>query len=849
MSLAFLLRAALRESRGSRGKLMFFAACLAVGVAAVVAVSGLTLGVERGIRAQARQLLAADIVVSAYRDLPASLESVITKVPGSRSTRVREMVTVASVRGEGYAPGKSQLVELKAVEEGYPFHGELKLEPSRPLMSLLDPQSAVAGPDILTRLGVSVGGRIFIGSAEYTITGIVKAEPDRIAGAFSLGPRIFVSQEGLDRAGVVQFGSRVLRKLLIKLPGMPSAQEAERAVQVVRSLTGDSTAYKIESSSDAQPALRQGLSRVDRFLSLVALLSLIVGGAGVAQTVRAWLATRLDSLAILKCLGMRPREVLALYLVQIVLLGLFASLIGALAGSGILLLVPHVLRDVLPDGWISPFAAAAWGKGLALGTVVSLFFSLPPLLEALRVPPARVLRRDVEPLPGGRAVTLLAGLAVLSSLYFVSLVQARSVSHAFFFTLGILAAAGILAAMSALLVRTIGKAPRGKPPLWLRHGLTGVARPGSGTMASLVALGLGILVVVAMALVERHLTVELRSSLPKDAPTAFLIDIQPDQWSGVKRLLEEEGAGRVDSVPMIMARLSAIDGKPVEEIAREKASGGDSENRLWALTREQRLTYADALPPDNKVVEGKLWSLPGRPELSVEEKFAKKTLGIRAGAVLEFDIQGVPVTFTVSSLRSVDWRTFGINFFWVAEPGTLDAAPQSRLAAARIEEEKEPIVQDRLARQFPNVTMIRTREVLSRIAGILEKLGVAVQFLGFFSVAAGLILLGGAVSAGSVRKAREMAVLKVLGMTRPGVSGVLASEYALTGLVAGVIGTAGGTLLAWAVVTQGFEMAWKPSYAVLTLAPLVTIVLTSIAGLAASLRAIRVRPLEALRTE
>jgi putative ABC transport system permease protein len=316
----------------------------------------------------------------------------------------------------------------------------------------------------------------------------------------------------------------------------------------------------------------------------------------------------------------------------------------------------------------------------------------------------------------------------------------------------------------------------------------------------------------------------------------------------------------VDSVPVIMARVSAIDGRTVEQLAaeaearrrrqeKEEPDGEDRQGaRRWALTREQRLTYMQELPADNRLVAGKLWRDPARAEVSVEKEFADD-LGLRLGSTVRFDVQGVPLELTVTSLRTVDWQTFGINFFLVVEPGVLEKAPQLRLAATRLPRGSEQGVQDALAAAYPNVTLIRVREVLEKIAGVLERIGVGIRFLGGFTVLAGIAILGGAVSAGSARRGREVALLKTLGMTRPGVAGAFAVEYALIGLVAGLIGAAGATVLAYMVVTRGFELEWALQPWPVAAALGGAVVLAVGAGLAASARALERRPIEVLRAE
>ncbi len=850
MSLSFFFRYALRESRGSLARVGFFVACLAVGVAAIVAVAGLSLGLEQGIRSQARLLLGGDLVVRSHRPFPPALAEAVASVRGAERTDVLELVTMVAAPPKGGAPGESLLVELAVVEPSYPFYGGPVLDPAEPLGRLLSADAVVVAPEVLTRLGVARGGTLFLGGQPFRIAGTIASEPNRVAGGFSIGPRVYAAKAGLARTSLEAFGSRILRRALVKLAPGSDARAVTAAAEAIRTKLGSSADLRIETFSEAQPSLRQSIRRVDRFLALSALVSLLIGGVGVAQTVRSWLAARLDSIAILECLGLRPRDVFRLYLGQVILLGLAGSVVGSAVGTAALAFIPRLAGDLLPVGWINAWQPVAVGRGLAVGTVVGILFALPPLLVALRVSPSRVLRRDVEPLPSspllriGAAVTLVAGVAG------VSMLQARGARLGLEFTGGLLAAVGVLATAAVATTWAIGRLPREGVRFWFRHGLAALARPGAGTLGSIVALGLGVLVVLGHYLVHDRLDRQLAAELPTGAPTIFLLDVQPDQWLGVRAILETEKATRIDSVPVVMARLRTIDGKKVEELVEERAAakGSGERNDRWALTREQRITYLDKLPPENVVVAGKLWETANRFEMSVERDFAAN-LGAVVGSKIGFDVQGVPVEFTVTSLRTVDWKTFGINFFFVARPGSLDDAPQNRLAAARLPAGSEDATRNRLARDFPNVTMIPIREVLERIAGILAKLGAGVRVLGGVAVFSGIVILFGAVAAGSVHRGREAAILQALGARRREVAARFAVEYALVGLVAGSIGTAGGTVLAWAVVHRGFEIPFDarpaPIVAALVAVPLLTIA----AGLAASAGALLRRPIEALRDE
>ena len=869
-----------REARGGSGRLVFFVACLAAGVAAVVAVAGFSEGLDRGIRGEAKSLLTADLSVRGRRPVPEELKAAVDRIAGAERAEVREMLTMVAATGDasGNAP-RSILVELKSVEGAYPFYGQLDLEPAARLADLLDDRSTVVAPEVLRRLGLAVGESLKIGGTDFRIAGTVSREPDRITGALQMGPRLFVSAAGLERAALERLGSRVTYRTLVRLP--PERQgDLGQIVEELGTYLASDRRHRIETFSDAQPGLRRSFRRIGSYLALAALLSLLIGGVGVTQTVRAWLAGRMDSIAVLKCLGYRPRQVLRLYLGQTAVLGCVGSLVGVGAGIAIQSAAMGLLAGALPVEHISAWQPMAWGRGLLLGVGVALLASLPPLAAASRVPPIRVLRRDAEPLPPSRWAVAGSTLAMVACLIALAAWQAGSWLQGLLFTGGLAVAAALLGLAAAGLSRLAGR-PRGNTPPWLRHGLAALGRKGASTTSGIVALGLGVLVLLGMFLVERGLAKELEKDLPRNAPTAFLIDIQTDQWRGVETLLRDHQAGNIASVPMVMARIAAIDGRDSGELQAEieaprVAADGNRQGQRrerWALRREQRLTYLDTLPEGNTITksagtaangapagtaangapagtaagEARLWSDDGIDEISVEREFATE-LGVALGSVLTLDIQGVELDLTVTSLREVDWGTFGINFYLVVEPGVLEDAPQSRLAAARLPEGGEQQLQDALADGFPNVTVIRTREMLDKIASTLGRLALGVRLLGGLTVFAGLAILAGAVSAGQVRRGAEVALLKTLGMTRRQVAATFATEYALTGLVAGVIGSAGGAALAWFALTQGMEMNWHAEPLWLAVAVAATVLLSVISGLAASAGALRKRPVEVLRS-
>jgi len=382
------------------------------------------------------------------------------------------------------------------------------------------------------------------------------------------------------------------------------------------------------------------------------------------------------------------------------------------------------------------------------------------------------------------------------------------------------------------------------PYLW--HGFAALARPNAGTTGAVVALGLGVLVIAAMALVESRLSEKLRTALPSDAPSAFLLDVQPAQWEGVRALLEESGATSVKDVPVVTARLSAVDGVDVGTLAERARLDDDPDRRTWMFTREQRLTWMQDLPRDNRLVAGDLWNDPTADEVSVEEDFARD-LGAQIGSRLEFNVQGVTMDLVVTSIRSVDWESFGINFFLIAEPGVLDRAPHFALAAARLDADSEARTQDALTREYPNVTMIRVRTILEKLMKILAQLAIGVRVLGSFTILTGVVILAGVVSASSLHRAREVALLKTLGVTRAGVTVLFATEFALIGFASGLIGSLAAFALAWAVLERLIEFDSSLPWWSIPVAAFGTAVLSAVCGLIASAKALTARPIESLR--
>lgn len=845
MSLRWLARMWLRSWRAAPGRFAFLIACLATGVAGVVGVAALSTAIEQGLAARSRELLGGDLAVEGRTTLP-DVTTYLDKAARAALRQHVEVCVLSSVVRN--ARGQSRLAELKAVSAAeYPLVGALQLTPQRPLAELLQDDTVLVARTFLDAHELALGDTLYVGGEPFRVAGVVEREPDPMTASFVFGPRVLLTRAGLERTQLLGLGTRVRYRSLLRFDprfGLPALEASKRALE--HSLPGGGSYVRVETHADAQPTLRTTLDRARQFLGLVALLSLLIAAAGVAQMVSAWLTQVSADTAILRCLGLRPRDVLRLYALQIVLFAAIGSVLGAAFGA----LVPYVLAGLYPELLPPHSLSVPWlacVRGLALGVGVALLFSLGPLLSLWQVPPARVLRADAEPLPTPRGSRVTTLVVLLAGVWLAAWLQVGAALPALAFTGALLMAAGCLWLAARGLLRLVARLPRSALPALFWHGAAALLRPGAGLVASSVALGMGNLVVLTLGLVQGVMTRELVHALPADAPSVFMMDIQTDQWPDVQREADAAGATQLQRVPVIMARLSAVDGLPVEQLVRARAAQPQEQEReRWAFTREQRITSLRELPDNNHVIAGALWQDPSPNEISVEAEFARD-IGARLGSRLRFDVQGVPVDFVVTSLRRVEWRRFAVSFFLVAEPGSLAEAPQFLLGAARVPKAREQALQDRIAQLHPNISFVRVRDLLERAAELMGQLGIALRALGLFGVIVGSIMLAGAVAAGQLRRAREVALLKTLGLTRLRVAALFAVEYALLGLVSGLVSAAAAYGLTALLARVVLQLSVWPALGTCLLGALGLSVLALVAGLLASVRALQVSPMTVLR--
>jgi putative ABC transport system permease protein len=829
-------RLARRELRGGLKALRIVLACLALGVAAIAAVGTLRSATQAGLAADGAKLLGGDIEVDVY------FNPLNEAQRGWATSRGAALSQVIETRAMAVAPsGERSLVELKAVDEAYPLYGELVLSPADATLAPRDGRHGLAlEASVAERLGLRPGDPVRIGEATLTFVGVVAQEPDRVASPAVLGPRALVLAAAIPATGLVQPGALISYDLRARLPEgvapRPFAEAWRRAV-------GDG-GWRIRFGDQAEPGVNRFLDRAASFLTLAGLTALLVGGIGVATGTRAWLEARGRTIATLRCLGAPAGTILATYLIQVLVLAAIGISIGLVAGFGLTWLAAQMLAGALPV----PPRLGVYPEPLALaalyGLLTALAFALWPLGRAQRIPGAALFRDTVTAAPGwpGRGIIVANAIAALA---LAALVVGTAEQPAF--AMGFVGGAALtllLFRLGASGLMAAARAMKGvRRPAW-RLGLANLHRPGAPTPVMLVALGIGLTTLAAIATIEGNLRRQISEQLPSAAPSFFFIDIQNDQAREFDRLaLAQTGVDDVRRAPSLRARVAAVNGVPAEQVQA-------TEDTRWALRGDRGLTYAATPPEGTRLAEGRWWAADynGPPLLSFDANLARGW-GVTIGSTITLNVLGRDIDFEVASLRDIQWRGLGINYVFVASPGLLEAAPHTHIATVRSTAAAESGVLRVLTDAFPNVSGIRVRDALEAVAGLLSRIGVALQATSSVTLLAGMLVLAGAVAAGQRRRVRDAVVLKTIGATRSQIRAAWLVEFGLLGLVAGLLAAAAGSAASWAVVRFVMRGEWVFLPGTTALVILGCVVLTLGMGYVGTALALRARPAPLLRNE
>ncbi|MGE0723167.1 MAG: ABC transporter permease [Alphaproteobacteria bacterium] len=829
------VRIARRELRAGIAGFRLFIACLALGVAAIAAVGSFAASVVAGLQADARQLLGGDIELrTIHRPIAAAARQHIEAA--GKVSEVQELRAMARV-GE-----RRTLVELKAVDGAYPLVGSFLAEPAGALDDLLGARGgrpgALVDPTLLPRLAARIGDEIGIGEARFRIAGTIQREPDRATRGIVFGPPVVIRLADLAATGLVQPGSLVQYHYRIALPD--GADPAAFAA----GLDGrfPDAGWRLRTSRNAAPGLVSFIDRLSLYLTLVGLTALLIGGVGVANAVGSFLARKRTTIATLKCLGAPAGTVLAAYLIQVLAMAAIGIAIGLAVGAAAPWAIAAAIGDALPVAartglYPGPLALAA-----AFGALTALAFSLWPLGRTRMVSPSQLFRDIVQP-AGGRpplaivAATGLSGAALAA----LAILAAPDRRLALWFVVGALAGILLFRAAAWLTMTAARLAPRLSRPD-LRLALANLHRPGSQTPSVVLSLGLGMSVLVAVALVQANMERQVGEAMPAAAPTFFFIDIQPDQVAAFDAIVDRHpGVTAHDRVPSLRGRITRLNGVPADEAPVDP-------DVAWALRNERGLTYASKPPPGNEIVAGAWWPADyrGPPLISFDADIARG-LGLSVGDTMSVNVLGREVTATIANLRRIRWTTLGINFTIIFAPGTLEGAPQTHIATARVGPAQEAALVAAVTDRFVNVSAIRVRDALDAVQVMLGNIAAATRATAAISLASGLLVLAGAFAAGHHRRVRDAVILKVVGATRGHVLRAYLAEFGLLGLATAVIAAAFGTLAGWFVLTGVMRAPWTflPG-PVLTTAGL-AVVVTLAMGFVGTWRALGRRPAPLLR--
>jgi len=818
--------------------LRIFLACIVLGVATIAGIGSLAAAVVAGIKADARDLLGGDAEVRlAYRRVDAAERAFL--VQGGRLSEIATMRAMARTQ----SGDRRSLIELKAVDPAYPLYGMVALAPAQSLGGALDRRGghfgAAVDPAILERLGLVLGDSVKIGEATLQLRAAIEREPDAAAGGLEFGPRVIVSTEALAESGLIRPGALVTYHYRLQLPrGVDPASWAARAQNAF-----PEAGWQIRTFDAASPGLQRLIDRVALFLTLVGLTALLVGGVGIGNAVGGYIAGKTATIATLKCLGAPTRLVFAVYFVAVTALALLGIAAALVLGALVPVVSMPFLARVLPVSirlgvYPGPLALAA-----LFGILTTLVFALWPLAGIGRVPAGALFRDTVDParrwvpLPVIAATGLLAlGLAALA------VVSAQDRRVALWFVAGAVGAFALFRLAGAAVMsgaRALGRPHRPA----LRLALANLHRPGAPTAQVMLSLGIGLTVLVAIALVEGNLSREVENRLPAEAPAFFFIDIQPDQLAGFEAIVRATPGARFDEVPMMRGRITRLNGVPVEEatVAPEAR---------WALRSDRGLTYTATLPKGSQLAAGSWWPADYRGPLLVSFDAAlARGMGLKVGDSLSVNLLGREITAVIANLRAIDWERLGINFALVFAPGTLESAPQTHLAAVYLPQSEEEKLVRAVTDSFPNVSAIHVREALAAVDRLISTIGDAVRLTAMVALVAGMLVLGGAIAAGHHRRVYDAVMLKVLGATRGDLARAFLIEYGVLGVLSALVACVLGTLAAYLLVARLMKIEWVflplPLLGTLGLAILLTLAL----GFAGTWRALGAKAAPYLRNE
>ncbi|MDX2149691.1 MAG: FtsX-like permease family protein [Bryobacteraceae bacterium] len=839
---------AVRESRASSGKFLFVALAVAVGVAALTGVRGYSRAFQNMLLSEARTLMAADMSVRIFGGATSEQVKAMEAL-GVDGVERTEIIETLSMMSSPTSPDPV-LVSAKAVDPYvYPFYGEVRVQPEARLAALLDERTIAVSDDLPLRLRANVGDMVRIGGQEFRIGGIVTLEPDRMNGSLNVGPRILMSREGLERAGLIRLGSRAAHRYLFKLP-----VDGVTVAEVRRELVKTFPEGLVMDFRQTNPNIQRALDRSTIFLSLVSLIALIVGALGVAMAMHSHLRQKMDTIAIMKCIGARSSQVLKIYLAQTLLLGLGGGALGVVIGYGVQKAFPLLLARFFQAPKGINFDPVSAVQGIAVGVLTTLLFTLPPLLGIRRVRPGAIFRREMaeaKPAWGERwrrsRTSVLAAAVILAGLGGIAGWLAESPRVALWFVGGLSVSLLLLTGAAWLLLRGLKGFLRVTPlrlPATVRHGIANLYRPGNHAESVLVALGIGVTFTLTVYLLQHSVIEQVMGNAPPGIPNVFLINVTEPEIAGVQALLRKQPGveGKVEIIPSVAARLISVDGEALE--ARRKIEGFE---RRFLRTRS--ISWAEPKPESVKLLSGKWWPTGSPEHFASLTEDAAKALQAKVGSRLEWDVNGRRVTASVVAIHRNEQVRMTANQEFVLNRAALSGVPQIFFGGIRVQPKLVAPLQRAMFEAYPTVTVINAADILAIVQDVVDQVASVVRFISVFAILAGAVILASSVAGTRFRRVREVVILKTLGARRNRLAMIFSIEFLILGVTAGLIGSLLASGFSSLLLTRLLEAEPRFDWLANGVTVVATALVANFAGWLASARILGQKPLEVLREE
>jgi len=844
-----------RDLKSAPGKFAFVVLSVAVGVAALVGVRGLSDSFKSTLSGQARSLMAGDLSAHITHEPTADESQKIAVVLGGyqgiRSTWTTEAVSMASLPPDPVP----LLVSLKAVDPSeYPYYGEAELDPAISLQQALKGDSAIVSDEFLIRLNAHVGQTLRLGGKNFTITAVLKQEPDRILAGAGLGPRVMISSAAFSQTSLGGPGSRLNVHLLLKLP-VASAAASDNQIAALRpQLESALSDAQVMDFREGNPGITRGLDNATSILSLICLVAMVLGAIGVAMAMHAHLEQRMDMLAILKVMGAGSSDLLRIFLLQTMGLGLAGGLLGVLAGVAVMGGLPAAFGNMVALHVRLAFPWQSALAGVGTGLLTTLLFCLPPLLDVRKVRPVLVLRRLVDHGPDGftgwlarwwaRRLQLAVAAVVVVALGAIAWALSDSAKvgawFAFLFTCA-LAVLLVMAVIALRAVRFVLDRIRLRLPSSLRHGLANLYRPGNQSAAVLAALGTGIMLILAVYLMQSAIIGDIKQTASPKIPNIFLVDISNDEVAGVKAFFAQQAGviKTLDLLPVITGRILSLNGKPVEEMR--------DQHFPRRMLQNAELSSSDAPPEGDRIKQGVWWKDGSAQEIAIAAGPATR-LNLGIGSTVELETAGTTHTLRVAAIYEADGQHLGQRVQFVVPPGILGDEAAAWYGGVHMDPKLVPSMERALFAAYPTVSVINLAEVLEHVESVVDQITLVVRLLAGFSILAGLMILASSIAGTRFRRMQEAVVLKTLGATRMRIVRTFSVEFSFLGLLGGAVGVVFANLLT-RILLHRVDIAFQIEWGATFLALIGTAVLATVTGWIASYRILGLRPLEVLREE